>query len=705
MSKTQQRIPFDLEMYRSQMQKLFGDGVQAAVFWEALDFAADAHEDQWRRSGEAYIMHPCSVAKILASELDVVDPEILAAALLHDTVEDVEEVTIELVGTRFGSYVAAIVEGCTKVTHSSGDKQTLSKKIHRKIFSGAASRPEVILVKLADRLHNLRTLSAMPRHKRQKISDETLDIYAPLASVLGLFNLKREMYDLALLYKFPKQSNKLLSQIRQLSESDTALKIIGQLKHEAREVWLNTDVSIRTKGLWAYYDSINRILRKRIDNPLEILFLVDDRQSCYRALGLVNHIFPPIPRTIRDFIANPKPTGYQGLHGRAIVKGKRFLFKIRTKKMARRAQRGLFNDWSSRDKKQGKFIREIQELFDVIGSEDSVSYRDVIADSGQKEVYTYTPQGDLICLPVRSTVLDFAFRVHTDIGHSCVGAMIGTSKVAPDHVLKDGDVIRVLRAKQSVQFEQKMLDICKTARARAELSKVFRMRWQQVAGEIGFSIATQEMFRYGLPFSLFYKDDFKKILDHFVLKDVEDLFVQIGKGKVRLPVLIDRVKVEFCSGKTPLAEPTGAFNKIELATLDPVSIKFSNCCKPNPTDKKLCGLLSERNLSIHSMECPRLEKIKFQREDIVEVRWKQRETRVTKKQVVVIMAAARNRMMMFAGVAPEEMKILDLMALSKAPTPTPDWELSFFVPDLHALKKVIRHFEKSGFRYEFALEC
>ena len=177
------RIPFDLELYRNQMRAYIGGRPYEQVFWDALDFATEAHDDQWRRSGDAYILHPCFVAKILAEEMDITDPEILAAALLHDTIEDVEEVTAEVVGERFGSYVQAIVEGCTKVTHRSMDRQTQRNLAHRKIFSGAALRPEVMLVKLADRLHNLRTLKSMPKNKRQRIADETLDIYAPLATV------------------------------------------------------------------------------------------------------------------------------------------------------------------------------------------------------------------------------------------------------------------------------------------------------------------------------------------------------------------------------------------------------------------------------------------------------------------------------------------------------------------------------------------
>jgi len=699
-----QYIFFDLELYRSQMRQLLGSDPKTNVFWDALDFAVDAHDDQWRRSGEAYIMHPCSVAKILAEEMDVVDPEILSAALLHDTVEDVEEVTTALVGEKFGSYVAAIVEGCTKVTKDFSDKQTLSKKIHQKIFSGAALRPEVMLVKLADRLHNLRTLAAMPKHKRQKISDETLDIYAPLATVFGLFSLKREMYNLALSYKFPKQGAKLLGQIRRFEKAPEILDIMGLLEKSTRDAWINAEVTVRTKGLWAYYDSSNHILRKKIDNPLEILIVVDSCQACYSLLGLLNKTFPPIPRTMRDFIANPKPTGYQGLHVRAIVKGQQYLFKIRTEDMARRAQRGLFKDWSSKSSNQRRFIREIQELFDVIGSGEAGSYREVIAASGKKEIYTYTPDGDLFCLPVQSTVLDFAFRVHTDVGHSCTGAMVGTMKYASGHKLNDGDVVRILRADHPLQFQPSMLELCRTPRARAELSKTFRIRRKQQSKEIGLSIVTQEMLKNGLPLDLLYMDGVQKVLDHFSLADIDELYIFVGEGELRLSKLIHQIKEKLYGGRSPLVDPTGHLNKVELSALDPVTIKISACCKPNPTDKGLLGFPRKRGLSIHRKSCLRMNKMKFQRDDIVEVRWKLRETRVEKTQSLVVMAASQHRIMMLLGVAPEEMKILDVSLLSKTPTSKPAWEVTFQVATLYVLKKVLRHMEKSALPYEFGFE-
>ncbi len=699
------KIAFDLEIYRDQMRPFIAEKPGEDIFWQALDFAIEAHADQWRRSGDAYILHPCSVAKILAEEMDITSPEILAAALLHDTVEDVQEVTEEVVGKKFGSYVQAIVEGCTKVTHVSGNKQADSQNTHRKIFTGASLRPEVMLVKLADRLHNLRTLMAMPKAKRQRIADETIDIYAPLATVFGLFNMKREMYTLALLYKYPKQGAKINNQIRQMANSPIGQTIVNAINKNADAVGLDCRITLRTKNLWAYYDVASRILVQRIDTPMEVLIAVNDVQSCYNALGIVNQTFQPIPRTIRDFIANPKPTGYQGLHARAIIEGQKFLFKIRTDEMARKAQRGIFRNWSSRTGKQGRFIREIQEMFDVLGSEESLSYRDVIAASGIKEIYTYTPQGDLVCLPVKSTVLDFAFQVHTEIGQTCLAAMIRNKKVAPDHVLKDGDMVRIIRADKPIRFEQQMLLLCKTPRARGELARGFKIRRRKVSLEVGFSMLRQEMLRYGIPFDVLSGKDVPLFLDKYSLNTLDDIYVRLGEGRLRLQEVIENIKNLLYGGVSPLLPPTGAFNKIELTTLDPVSVKLSSCCKPNPAAKDNCALLTPKGLSVHHKNCERFREVNFQREDAVNITWKIRETHVRKPQILHILRATRKDIMQVVGSAPDEMEMHSLEILSAYSSLNPAWQLSFSVPNLYAMQIVLRHFDKSNIVYEFYLDC
>jgi GTP diphosphokinase / guanosine-3',5'-bis(diphosphate) 3'-diphosphatase len=695
---------FDVDAYRQVMRDLIGSGPETNVFWQALDFALEAHGEQWRRSGDPYIIHPCNVARILAEELDIRNAEILAAALLHDTVEDVVYVTPALIRDKFGSNVEAIVEGCTKVTHYSGDKQAFKKMVHRKIFSGAAAKPEVMLVKLADRLHNLRTLSSMPRHKRQKVADETLDIYAPLATILGLFAIKREMYNLALAYKFPRQGNRLRQHISKLKEDSRARKIVEQLQAGMAFDGIDGWATVRTKGLWGYYDARHRILIKEIESPQEILIVVADRKSCYEALGTLNRIYPPIPRTIRDFIANPKPTGYQGLHARANIEGKKYLFKIRTEEMARRAQRGLVRFWSEDGKKKGRFVKNLQEMFDILGSDEAVSYRDMIAASGRKEIYTYTPHGDLICLPVNSIVLDFAFSVHTAIGQTCIAAMIGNRRVAPDHVLSDGDVIKIIRQSNPVRFDPDIQQKCQTPKARSELVKMFRNRRRAVIEIIGRSVLQQEMKRYGLPFDIVLKDEMKDVLEYFDIETLDELYLQVGMGKLRLRELIYEIRTGLFGGQQILQSPTGVFNRVELSTIDPVVVKSSACCKPTPLDKGIFGLLSERGLSLHRKDCTQLQKIKFQREEAVDVRWDLKSTAVAKPQKVVIFAANRQRLFMLLSVAPSEMKIIDIIALTHRPTTTPAWEVNFTAPNLHALKKIFKHLDRSELTYEFMLE-
>lgn len=699
-----QYVKYDMESYRQAMQSFLGDGPEAQVFWRALDFAFDAHGNQWRRSGDPYIMHPCSVARILAEELDIRNPEILAAALLHDTVEDVEEVTGEVIREKFGPNVEAIVEGCTKVTHYTGDRQTFKKLVHRKIFSGAAARLEVMLVKLADRLHNLRTLSSMPKHKRQKIADETLDIYAPLATILGLFAIKRELYNLALAYKFPRQGSRLQIHINSLRTDPEVLRIIDNVQQALDKERLRGKVTLRTKGLWGYYDVRNRILIKEIESPQEVLILMENRSECYQALGVLNLIYPPVPRTIRDFIASPKSSGYQGLHARPNINGRKYLFKIRTEEMARRAQRGMLREWASDAKGKNRYFREIQEMFDILGSDDSVSYRDMIAASGRKEIYTYTPQGDLICLPVNSILLDFAFRVHTAIGHTCVGGMIGKQRIGPDTQLRDGNVIKVVRQEGPVSFDPSLQMLCQTPKARSELAKAFRLRREAVVSQIGASVLSQELRRYGVPFDVVEKEGMSDILTYFNIESLDDLYLQLGEGRVRLRELIYEIRNGLYVGRPTLFQPTGVFNRVDLTTLDPVVMKSSACCKPGPLDKGVIGLLSERGLSLHRKDCSQLQKINFQREDAVEVRWKLKSTRIEKNQRIIVMQVTRNRLLMLLSVAPEEMKVIDVVYLGKGALQVGDWEINFQVANLYGLKKIDRHFARSGLRYEFEVE-
>jgi len=694
---------FDIAGYKELMAKFLGDpDGKARVFFEALDFAVEAHRGQRRKSGDPYILHPCNVARILAEEMEIRDPEILAAALLHDTVEDVEEVTTEVIGERFGKNVEIIVDGCTKITHFFGDKQTFYKLVHRKIFSGAAARLEVMLVKLADRLHNLRTLDAMRRDRRQKIADETLDIYAPMARVMGLFSMKRELYDLALKYKFPKQSNKILAHIRNLENSPEVADIVSTLWEDFQNSWITAEIKPRAKGLWGYFDPVNKVLAKAIDHPMEFIILVDDIETCYRVLGLVNQKFPPIPRTIRDFIANPKPTGYQGLHARANIKGRNYLFKIRTPEMARNAQKGIIKAWSEH-KPAGQFEKTLREMFDLLGTDEGLSPREMIAASGKKEIYTYTPKGDTICLPLQSIVLDFAFQVHTDVGKRCIAAIIKRERVEPDHVLKDGDQVKIVLQEKPVLFEPRLQELCKTPRSRSGLAKGFRIRRQDLAVKIGRVILEQECQRYGLVLKdlLRYEGD---MLGQLSMESLDQLFLNVGVAGISFRDLRHKI-VNLLPEDIAIIKPSGrGLNKISLNTLDPAVIKFSACCKPTPSEKDLIGILNERGISVHQKTCERFRSLKVRREDVVEVSWQLKETLITKPQHLFVPEATRNRIFMMLAVAPDKMKVADILVLSRIDAKRPAWEINFEVSNLHGLKSILDHFDKSGLPYEFVIE-
>ncbi len=677
----------------------------ANLFWRAFSYAVNAHQDQRRKSGEAYISHPCQVVRILVEEVGVRDPATLAAAILHDTVEDVEEITVSTIYQMFGSSVAAIVEGCTKISNFSGDRQSFYKLVHRKIFSQASARVEVMLVKLADRLHNLRTLSAMPKKKRQKIADETLSVYAPIARVMGLFRIKRELYELALTYKFPKQSQKALSMIRRIENSEEIRIIRGTLDSALKESALNYDLRLKAKGLWAYYDTNLQVLVQEIEETMASTIVVDSIPDCYKALGVVHQLYPPIPGTVRDFIANPKPTGYQALHTRINIKGNNYLFKIRTPRMMQVAKNGIINEWLSFHKVPEAFAQEIRDMFRILGSDSEVPYHDMIAASGKKEIYTYTPKGDMICLPFHSTVLDFAFKVHTEIGKHCLSAKVGTKNVDRRYILKDGDRVDIVTQDKPVDFDSEIQRLCKTPKARSELSKLFRQRRRPLNIQIGKKLVRQELKRYGIPHTVLDKPEVSEILSYFDRNSMEELYSAIGQGRLRLGEVAYEIGHGLYDGGLILDTPTGALNQVYLNTLDPVCVKLSQCCHPIPSEKGLLALLSERGVSVHHKDCSRLKSLKLSREDIIEIRWHLKKTRVKKPQSLHITTPySRNRIFMLLSVAPMEMKITEVIALASRPSTTAGWEVDFTVESLWGLRSILHHFDKIKIPYEFVFE-
>ncbi len=689
------------------MEEYLGDQEgPAKLFWKAFSYSVNAHQEQTRKSGEAYISHPCQVTRILVEEVGVRDPATLSAAILHDTVEDVRGITVSTINEIFGSSVAAIVEGCTKISTFSGDRQSFYKLVHRKIFSQASARVEVMLVKLADRLHNLRTLSAMPKKKRQKIADETLNVYAPIARVMGMFRIKRELYELALTYKFPKQSQKVLSMIRRIENSEETRTIKETIDNSLKKAGLShEEVRLKAKGLWAYYDTSHHVLVQEIEETMAVTIIVDSIQDCYKSMGVIHQLYSPIPGTLRDFIANPKPTGYQALHTRINIRGNNYLFKIRTSRMMQIAKNGIINEWLTFHKVPAAFAREIRDMFRILGSDSEVPYHDMIAVSGKREIYTYTPKGDMVCLPLHSNILDFAFKVHSEIGQHCLSAKVGTKNVDISHILKDGDRVNIITQDKPVKFDPDIQKLCKTPKARSELSRLFRQRRKPLNIKIGEKLIRQELKRYGIPHTVLGKKGIQEILDYFGKKNIDELYSAIGQGLLRLSEVTYEIKYCLYNDPRVLNAPAGVLNQVYLDTLDPVCVKFSQCCHPVPSKKGLLALLSERGVSVHDRNCGRLKSLKLSREDIIEIRWHLKKTRVKKPQSLQItIPYSRNRIFMLLSVAPVEMKITEVIALSNRPSTTAGWEVHFTVETLWELRNILQHFDKRKIPYEFVFE-
>jgi GTP pyrophosphokinase len=327
----------------------------------------------------------------------------------------------------------------------------------------------------------------------------------------------------------------------------------------------------------------------------------------------------------------------------------------------------------------------------------------MIAASGKKEIYTFTPKGDRIFLPLHSTVLDFAYQVHTEVGNRCAAAYIGSNRVEPDHVLKDGDQVKIILHQKSVLFEPHLQELCKTPRARSGLAKGFKIRRQSLAVEIGRDILEQECRRYGLSIKELRKYE-EDILGKLAIDSLDHLFLNVGEAKIPFREL--RHKITGCLPEdVEIKKPSSrGLNEISLSTLDPAIIKFSSCCKPVPTDKELIGILNERGISVHQNKCERFQTLKVRREDVVNLQWQLKETVLTKPQHLFVEEATRNRILMMLSVAPDKMKVADIIMLSQIDAKKPAWEINFEVANLQGLQSILRHFDKSGLPYEFAVE-
>ncbi len=627
---------FDIDAYRARMSRFLDpEGSNYSLFFEALDFACELHAGQRRKSGAPYISHPCAVAEILVREMHFRDPVLLAAALLHDVVEDVPWISIEDIENRFGPKIAELVDGLTKLARYHLDRAALKDLTHSKIFISASRRLGVLIIKLADRLHNLRTLHFLPQTKRQRIAQETVEVYAPIAARLNLFPLKRELYHLALSFLYPKKSKKILHLVREIRGSNEVAEIETTLANLLSQRGLSAELRTRPKGLGSYYNPLKRTLDPLFpENYVDFAIILksDDILTCYAVLGLVSNGFATIPRSVRDFIANPKPNGYRSLHIRVHLSGNNYLVKIRTADMEDFANGGVLRAWDAQKGLSDDHWQEISELLRDIGEYGGAApqRKALIRLSQTEEIFTYSPLGDIYYLPKGSIVLDFAYRIHSDLGDYCEGALVNTVWSPVTRELTDGDTVEVLTSPEPLDVDPDLEALCKTPKARAAINRHLQQRRLHFAQQAGKDILLQEIVRHKLPSSVLDSENLRLILEILNLKDIQELYIHIGQDLISPQLVLYYLESSHGAEDSCRIPDAGMpveyeHNVVSVSSLDKAIFKFARCCNPLPGQEDVVAILSERGTAFHRRDCQDLhQRHSLQPQQILDVCWNTR---------------------------------------------------------------------------------
>ncbi|MGC8492913.1 MAG: RelA/SpoT family protein [Syntrophobacteraceae bacterium] len=620
---------FNLAEFRGRMEKSLGPPAEEnALFYKALDFASELHEGQRRKSGAPYISHPCAVAEIMIREMRFRDPVLLSAALLHDVVEDVPWISLEDIETRFGVGVAELVDGCTKLDRFHLDRAALKDLTHSKIFISASRRLGVLIVKLADRLHNLRTLHYLPLTKRQRIAQETIDVYAPIAARLNLYPFKRELYHHALTYLYPKKSKKILHLMQELRNSPAVASLEASLSQILSDCSIPADIRTRAKGLGSYYNPLKRSLDPSFpENFIDfaVLLHTEEISDCYKVLGLVNNNLAAIPKSLRDFIANPKANGYRSLHTRVHLSGSNYLIKIRNLEMENWASGGILRAWESQEGISNEHWQEISELLRDIGEYAGAAAhrKDLIRLSESEEIYTYSPAGDIYYLPKASIVLDFAYRIHSEIGDRCEGALVNGDWTPITGRLKDGDTVEILTSSEQMDVDTELEALCRTPKARTAINRRLHQKRLLFARQAGMDILLQEIVRHKLSAAVLEGENMRLILEVLNVKDLQELYLQIGQDLVSPQVVLyylEGHRPDEAKRQEEVEEESR--NTLSISGLDKAVFKFARCCNPLPGQDHVLATLSERGVTFHHRDCRDLhERHSILMQQMLRVHW------------------------------------------------------------------------------------
>ncbi len=612
----------------------------------AFDFAYQAHQGQTRQSGEPYFLHPLEVAEIL-SDLEM-DTASIVAALLHDVVEDCG-VPLEKIEKEFGKEVASLVDGVTKLKLADFDlsrsEEAFRKKRDmetrrraenlRKIFLAMARDIRVMIIKLADRLHNMRTLWALPEDRQKKIAEETLQIYAPLAHRLGIWTIKWQLEDLAFKYLYPKEFAEIAEKVaRTRREREQQIEeAIQILAHRLQQNGISAVIQGRPKHLWSIYQ---KMLKQEI--PFEGIYdltalrvIVHTVPECYQALGIVHDLWIPIPGMFSDYIAHPKSNMYQSLHTKVLGPGNEPLeVQIRTFEMHRTAEFGVAAHWrykegGTADEFERKLAWLRQQMFEwQTDSLDSGDFlRSVTEDLFADQVFVFTPKGDVIDLPAGSTPVDFAYRIHSDIGDTCVGAKVNGRIVPLNTPLRNGDIVEIIRrtgASPSLDW----LSFVKSSHARSKIKAYFRKLRREENIALGRELLEREAERLGR--EPLKEEEIEKAVELFNLASEEDLLAAIGAGNISAATVFHRIQPMASSG-TAVPTEAGPLGEgrldISAGGVAGILVRRARCCQPLPGDAVVGYVSRGRGLVLHRDDCPNVQLYREREPDrIIAVDWK-----------------------------------------------------------------------------------
>jgi GTP pyrophosphokinase len=617
------------------------DRLDIALIDRALRHAATAHRGQKRMSGEDFVEHSIAVASILAGLL--VDTNSIVAALLHDVVEDAD-VSTDDIAREFGAEVAALVDGLTKISHltfrSSAEEQSEN---YRKLLLSVAKDARVIIIKLADRLHNMRTLEYLPEERRRRIATETREIYAPLAHRFGMANVKAELEDLAFKFLEPDDYTTLAQQVasRRAERQEAIERLRGPLEAELRRGGVEDfEVSGRPKHLWSIYQKM-----KKRDKPFEEIYdlmamrvIVGSVPECYHVLGIIHHVWTPLQERIKDYIASPKSNGYQSLHTTIFGPvGQLFEIQIRTREMHRTAEYGIAAHWlyktatePSGDDEIGRQLGWFRQLLEL--QQESATPEEFLeflkVDLYHDEIFVFTPQGDVKQLPKGATAIDFAFHVHTDVGLHTTGARVN-GRIAPLHrELKNGDAVEILTSPQARPSRDWLAHV-RTGRARSKVKQWIRQEEETISAQLGREILAREVKRRRL--DLPDDDRLDAAGRQLNLVDGEALQVSLGRGDVALAQVMRALFPEL-PGEALAEKPPTMFGRvidrfrlgrgIRIQGVDGLMVRYAQCCQPVPGDPVVGYVTQGRGISIHRADCPNLLTLTDQ-DRRVEIDWQE----------------------------------------------------------------------------------